>query len=60
MLEAHHLISHLISPVTISRLRNRPRVQPLLEHLELSYLKLFYSKTGNVSVSDATDYCARR
>jgi len=42
MLEEHYLISSLISPVTISLSRNWPRVQPSLEHLELSYLKLFY------------------
>jgi len=60
MLEAHHLISSSISPVTISRSCNWPRVQPSLEHLELSYLKPFYSKTGNVSASDGIDYCARR
>jgi len=60
MLETHHLISSLMSPVTISRSRNWPRVQPSLEHLELSYLKLFFSKTGNVSASDGSDYCAGR
>jgi len=60
MREAHHLISSLVSPVTISHSRSWPRVQPSLEHLELSYLKLFYSKTGNASASDGIDYCARR
>jgi len=60
MLEGHHLISSLISPVTISRSRNLPRVQSSLEHLEPTYLKLFYSKTGNVSASNGIDYCARR
>jgi len=42
MLEAHHFISRFISPVAISRSRYWPRVQPSLEHLELSYLKLFF------------------
>jgi len=61
MLETHHLISSLISPVTVSRSRYWPRVQPSLEHLKLSYLKLFFfSRTGNVSASDGIDYCARR
>jgi len=44
MLEAHHFISRFISPVAISRSRYWPRVQPSLEHLELSYLKLFFFK----------------
>jgi len=44
MLETNHLISSLISPVTISRSRYWPRVQSSLEHLKLSYLKLFFFK----------------
>jgi len=50
MLESHHLISSLISPVTISRFCYWPRVQLSFEHLGLSCHKLFFfSKTGNVS-----------
>jgi len=60
MLETHHLISSLISPVTISRSRYWPRLQPSLKHFKLSYLKLFFSKTGYVSASDGVDYSARR
>jgi len=44
MLETHYLISRLISPVTISRSRNWLKVQPSLEHLKLSYFKLFFYK----------------
>jgi len=44
MLETHHLISSLISPVAISRSRYWPKKQPSLEHLVLYH----FSKTGNV------------
>jgi len=50
MLETHHLISSLISLVTISRSRYWPRVQPSLEHLKLSYLKLFFKNWGCFSI----------
>jgi len=50
MLESHHLISSLISLVTISHSRYRPWVQLLFEHLGLSYLKLFFENWGYFSV----------
>ena len=42
MPESHHLISSLLSPVTISRSRYRSRVQLSFEHLGLYYLKVFF------------------
>jgi len=46
MLEAHHVISRLISPVTISRLRNWPRVQRRLNILNCRILNYFIQKPG--------------
>jgi len=60
MLESHHIISSLISPVTISRSRYWPRVQLSFEHFGLSYSKVnYFSKTGNVSASGGIDNCAQ-
>jgi len=45
-----HLISSLISLVTISHSRCWPRVQLSFEHLGLSYLKLFFKNWECFSV----------
>jgi len=60
MLESHHIISSLISPVTISRSRQWPRVQLSFEQLGLWYYEVnYFSKTGDVSASDGIDNCAQ-
>ena len=60
MLESHHLTAASFrQSLFLVRVTDRGS-NCRLNILNCRILKLFFSKTGNVSASDGTDYCARR
>jgi len=60
MLESHrHTAASFRQSLFLVRVTDRGS-NCRLNILNCRILKLFFSKTGNVSASDGTDYCARR